>query len=479
MRIRRYIARSLQEALERIREELGPEALILETRRRWRWWVPWRPPSVEVVVAWEPPRAGLSTARASGAGTLAVAGGEAPAGVRPRAARTARTAGGAGAGAASAATWPQEPDGWPARPDPEPARPDGPPGRADRLAGRGHGAPVGPEGLGGRGLGPLGEPDGPQDRPDGPDGSEGPGGMGSGRIPARVGGLTAVRVRAEAWPGPASDEAVWFQRLVEQDVEPSLAWSLVSGASVRSRGARTPFDQALLEQLAATVPTRPVWEQDRRLRTVVLVGPTGAGKTTTVAKLAANFALVAGWRVGLVAADTYRIGAIQQLRTYADLIGIPLDVAQDGRELRQILASSDRELVLVDTAGHAPQDAGRLAGIRELCDALPEGSEVLLVVPALLRQEDLAELLQTYRELPVTAICVTKLDETRRRGALVNAPCWTGRPLRFLTTGQAVPDDIETADPQTLARWLLYGSEEGSGASPAEPRPPAGGRWER
>ena len=390
MRIRRYVARSIQEALERVREELGPEALILHTRRRWRWWVPWQPANVEVVVAWEPPRAGRTSSGAS-----------------PQVS-------GRRGGPLARALREMVPDG-----------------RADG----GYPAPV--------------------DHP----------------IPASPATMPP--------PAAASTESVWFQRLVEQDVDPSLAWRLVAGASARSRGAKIPFHRALADQLAVTVPTQPVWEQDRRLRTVVLVGPTGAGKTTTVAKLAANFALVGRWRVGLVAADTYRIGAIQQLRTYAELIGVPLDVAQDGSELRQILAASDRQLVLVDTAGHAPKDTGRLAGIRELCAALPEGSEVLLVVPALLRQEDLAELLRAYRELPVTAVCVTKLDETSRRGALVNAPCWMGRPLRFVTTGQAVPDDIETADPQTLARWLLYGGDGGPDLPPVDAGPPAGGRSDR
>ena len=368
MRIRRYVARSVQEALERVREELGPDALILHTRRRWRWWTPWRRPQVEVVAAWEPDP-------------------KAPAGPGRPAAGPRRSAAGSGR-----LLWQQPVPGA------EPAR-------------------------------------------------SAPDAEANGR---------------KGWPGPAyyhgtPAETAWFQRLVEQDVDPTLAWNMVAAAAARSRLAPTSFDRALAQQLSVTVPTGSVWDRqaDSTTRVVVLVGPTGAGKTTTAAKLAANFALVAGWRVGLVAADTYRVGAIQQLRTYAELIGVSLDVAQDGQELQRILAACDHHLVLVDTAGHPPRQTDRLAQVRELCQALPPGAEVLLVVPALLRQADLAELLRAYRELPITAVCVTKLDETSRRGVLVNAPCWTGRPLRFVTTGQAVPDDIEAADSDTLARWLL------------------------
>ena len=450
MRIRRYVARSVQEALDRVREELGPEALILQTRRRRRWWVPWQPPSVEVVVAWEPSRTGLPGVREVGRARPA-ARGRAGDGALEAASPVGPAAPTAAARPLAAAPPAATASGAAPVPGPTPQAGVGhPPPRGPSRSGRSSGALA-------RVLREMGR-DG-QAAGERPDGSPGP----------------SAAVAGAAAQGAASTETIWFQRLVEQDVEPSLAWNLVAGASARSRAARTPFDRALVEQLAAAVPTRPVWEQDRRLRTVVLVGPTGAGKTTTVAKLAANFALVAGWRVGLVAADTYRVGALQQLRTYAELIGAPLDVAQDGRELRQILAGSDRQLVLVDTAGHAPADTGRLEGIRDLCAALPEGSEVLLVVPALLRQEDLAELLEAYRQLPITGICVTKLDETRRRGALVNAPCWMGRPLRFVTTGQAVPDDIETADPQTLARWLLYGGEGGPEVPPASTGPPPAG----
>lgn len=335
MRVRRYVARSLQEALDRVRRELGPDAFILQTREHRLRWLPWWPSRVEVWAAWEPP---------------------AP----------TRTC--------------------------QPSPPSG---------------EVGPE------------------------------------------------------------ELRWFEQLVEQDVDAGLAWRLVTQAAGRCRLARIPFDEALTQQLSAAAATAPVWELGSGPRVVMLVGPTGAGKTTTVAKLAANFALVAGWRVALVTTDTYRIGAIQQLRTYAELIGLPLEVARDGQELRQVLAGFDAQLVLVDTAGHSPQDGPRLQHLQELCRSLPAGSEVMLVIPAALRQRDLAELLALYRKLRVDSVCVSKLDETRRRGPLLNAPFWLERPLRFVTTGQAVPDDIEVAEPRSVVRWLLRCELAGGDGEPS------------
>ena len=384
MRIKRYLAASVGEALELVRLEMGSDALILQTRKVRCWWMPWQKPRVEVVAACEPMdrRRRQPGGMGAGAGARPGAGGRLPSAFGPILQAATQAPG----PSREAASQSQGPSGEP-------------------FAGRAH-----------------------------------------------------ARHSEWALPGDGrgrSVEAAWLQRLLDLDVEAPLAWDVVRRAAVLSRAGGLAFEEAVAQSLQASVPVQEVWERTGRPRVVMLVGPTGVGKTTTVAKLAANFALVAGWKVGLVTADTYRIGAVEQLRTYGELLGTPLDVVRDAAELRQVLAGSHQDLVLIDTSGHSPSDPSRLAALEQLCQALPREAEVLLVVSAPTRQEDLADVVEHYRKLPLTGVCVTKLDETRRRGALVNAPHRLQRPLVFVTTGQAVPDDIEAVDPGAITRWLL------------------------
>lgn len=256
-------------------------------------------------------------------------------------------------------------------------------------------------------------------------------------------------------------EARWFQRLAARDVEAGVAWDLIGRASHLAQSTGMDVDKAVAHAIARAVPVQPVWERGRHPRVVALVGPTGVGKTTTVAKLAANFSLAGGWSVGLISADAFRVGAVQHLRAYADLMGLSL-LSVDGPErLRAAVQQLGEELILVDTTGHSPGDAPKLGQVLALLQALPEGSAVLLVVPATMRHADLRELVDAYRALPLTGVIVTKVDETARRGALVNAPLFSRLPLVYITTGQTVPDDIEAAEPEGVARWLLTGEEEG------------------
>lgn len=347
MRIKRYTAPTMQEALERVREEMGDGALIVQTRRLRPWWRPWGKARVEVIAAMDP---------------------------RPSSSRA-----------------------------PEP--------RAVRRV----------------------------------------------SADSRLSTDAAARLQAsrDARDGWTKQQATWFERLVQCDVEASLAWEIVQRASLVAKASGREMAEALVGQIGAAVPTMPLWERQSHPRFVMLVGPTGVGKTTTLAKLAANFALIGGWQVGLVTADTFRIGAIQQLRTYAELVGLPLWVARDAEELRAICQGARQELVLIDTAGHSPGDQRKLEETLALTRALPQDAMVILVVPAGARQADLAEVVEAYRSLPLSGVIVTKVDETRRRGALLNAPKWTGRPLVHITTGQTVPDDIEVADGEAVARWLL------------------------
>jgi flagellar biosynthesis protein FlhF len=185
---------------------------------------------------------------------------------------------------------------------------------------------------------------------------------------------------------------------------------------------------------------------------VMLVGPTGAGKTTTIAKLATRAALIDDRRVRLITLDNYRVGGVDQIRTFADLIGVPLQVAETPAALAGLI-DPDCDLTLIDTAGRSPRDR---AAIEELALHI-EGHdvEVHLVVPAGATGPQVDELAQRYSALGPVRLLFTKLDECNHAPELALAPARTRLPITWVTTGQAVPEDIEQP---TSARVLELAS---------------------
>ncbi|MEW4571141.1 flagellar GTP-binding protein [Tautonia sp. JC769] len=190
-------------------------------------------------------------------------------------------------------------------------------------------------------------------------------------------------------------------------------------------------------------------------RVVALVGPTGVGKTTTVAKLAANAKLTLGLRVGLVTVDTYRIAAVEQLRTYAEILDLPLAVADTPDRILGALSDlGSVDLALIDTAGRSPRDEVK---IRELADflAMARPDEIHLVLSAVSGEKSLHAVVERFGPLGFDRLILTKLDEADRLGALLGVVSRAGRPVSYLTTGQGVPDDIEGADRDRLAALIL------------------------
>jgi len=211
----------------------------------------------------------------------------------------------------------------------------------------------------------------------------------------------------------------------------------------------------LAAQLAAAIPTVPPWDFSRTPMVVPLVGPTGVGKTTTIAKLAANFAMLAKKSVGLVTVDTYRIAAVEQLRAYANIMGLELLVAYTPDELRRAVAAmADRDLILIDTAGRSQHHAMHMAELRAFLEVLPE-PEVHLVISATTRRQDMELIVDRFQATGFERLIITKLDETRVYGSLYMAPRLAGKPLAYLTTGQSVPDDIEVAYGEQVAQLIL------------------------
>ena len=193
-----------------------------------------------------------------------------------------------------------------------------------------------------------------------------------------------------------------------------------------------------------------------RARVTALVGPTGVGKTTTLAKLAGRAAVEEGLDVAFVTLDTYRIAAVEQLRAFADLMEAPLSVVFTPRELKEALARFKHvDRVFIDTPGRGPMDVRRVKEIRaHLAGA---GVKSLLVLPAGARIGDLRAAGRTFGMLKPAGLVITKWDETTAPGGAVSFSLETGLPLAWVTDGQEVPDDVHPGEPARVARALLLG----------------------
>jgi flagellar biosynthesis protein FlhF len=185
------------------------------------------------------------------------------------------------------------------------------------------------------------------------------------------------------------------------------------------------------------------------------VGPTGVGKTTTIAKLAANYRLREKRRVGLITVDTYRVAAVEQLRTYADIIDLPMEVVATPREMREAVARMNHlDLVLMDTAGRSPRDEVKIQELKSML-AEAEPDEVHLVLSSMAGAKSLIGTAERFADVGTTALLLTKLDEAQSLGHLVSLVQSVRLPVSYLTDGQNVPDDIRVAEAGDMAAMLL------------------------
>lgn len=242
-------------------------------------------------------------------------------------------------------------------------------------------------------------------------------------------------------------------RPIKDRTRAMLAAAGFEGALARTLGAGSPgaaklSNRELARWLRARVRERVACRSGlieapgRRL--VACVGPTGVGKTTTLAKLAARAVLTLGRSVRVVSLDTFRVGAVEQWRRYAELIGFPFDVATNPGTFHRVAHNHTEDLLLVDTAGRALGEqhstlAGCVAGLRDM------SPEVLLVLPAWLRARDAERVASTYAAPKITGVVITKLDETDQVGGVMHASISGDLPLAYLCNGARVPEDIHDA----------------------------------
>jgi len=251
-----------------------------------------------------------------------------------------------------------------------------------------------------------------------------------------------------------------YTQLIDADIDDDLARELICNLRQQctpqqlhdSVGSRALLSAMVESDIQCAPPIRP--EVGRR-RVVALVGPTGVGKTTTIAKLAANFRLRDGIKMGLVTVDTYRIAAVEQLRTYAEIIDLPMKVVTSPQEMRRALDElSDLDLILIDTAGRSPRDELK---IQELKSLLNEANvdEVHLVMSLTASVRSIRMTCDQFSSVNPTSLILTKLDEAAGAGSLLSISRDVKLPFSYLTTGQDVPEDIEPANASRIARLVL------------------------
>ncbi len=196
------------------------------------------------------------------------------------------------------------------------------------------------------------------------------------------------------------------------------------------------------------------------IKLVFFIGPTGVGKTTTIAKIASKFRVDEKKKVALLTADTYRIAAAEQLRTYANILEVPFRVIYTVEEINKALEDfKDYDYILIDTAGHSHQNTTQKDNMRNIIHSVDDRveSEVHLVLSATTKYKDLISIADSYKEMADYKLIFTKLDETTTLGNLLNLRLYTGASLSYVTYGQNVPDDIEDFNPQKTVKRLLGG----------------------
>jgi flagellar biosynthesis protein FlhF len=207
----------------------------------------------------------------------------------------------------------------------------------------------------------------------------------------------------------------------------------------------------------SSITTRTIEMREGTCTAVALVGPTGVGKTTTLAKLAAAATQVEHRRVAFITLDCYRLGAVEQLETYAHLLAVPLRVAYSAQELQELRRTyEDYDLVLIDTVGRSPQNRLQLEEMAGLLEAA-ELQEVHLVMDAGASAAKHESVVHGFLPQQPTHLLLSKLDEAPRIEDSLISALNSGLPLSYLTTGQRVPEDLAPADPTQLHRWLCGG----------------------
>ena len=256
-----------------------------------------------------------------------------------------------------------------------------------------------------------------------------------------------------------------YNKMLDNEVDEKYVNSILEDAS-KTKKADLPFDyllaniyQKMVLQFGKSEGITPSTDGPG---IVLFIGPTGVGKTTTIAKLAGKYCVEDKKKVALLTADTYRIAAAEQLRTYANILETPFRVIYTPEELQEAIDDYwECDYIFIDTAGRSHQNAEQLEKMKEMVAGLkrPEKYQVFLVLSATTKYRDLQKIADCYGKIANYELIFTKLDETEAVGNLLNMKLYTNTPIAYVTCGQNVPDDMEMFNPQKTVKQILGGKE--------------------
>lgn len=254
-----------------------------------------------------------------------------------------------------------------------------------------------------------------------------------------------------------------FDQLVNNEVTEENAREIIS--EIDNSGAKLQLDDLLASVYQKIVlklgQMKTIELSEDKPKLVFFIGPTGVGKTTTIAKLASKFKLEKKCKLAIITADTYRIAAVEQIRTYANILSVPIDVVYNTEDMEKAIDKyKEYDLIFIDTAGRSHKNEEQREDVKRLLEiARDYNQEIYLVISATTKYRDLVKITQTYSDISNYRLLFTKTDETGALGNILNIRMLTKEPLSYTTFGQNVPDDIGVTDAQFIAKQLLGGNE--------------------
>ena len=277
----------------------------------------------------------------------------------------------------------------------------------------------------------------------------------------------AAAEKKEEEKNPEQDKFIrlLYNKMLDNEMDEKYVNSILEDAS-KTKKADLPFDYLLANIYQKMVlkfgRSEGITPSEEGPRIVLFIGPTGVGKTTTIAKLAGRYCVEEKKKVALLTADTYRIAAAEQLRTYANILETPFRIIYTPEELQAAVDDYwDCDYIFIDTAGRSHQNTDQLEKMKEMVAALkrPESYQVFLVLSATTKYRDLQKIADCYGKIADFELIFTKLDETEAVGNLLNMKLYTDAPIAYVTCGQNVPDDMEAFNPQKTVKQILGGKE--------------------
>jgi flagellar biosynthesis protein FlhF len=247
-----------------------------------------------------------------------------------------------------------------------------------------------------------------------------------------------------------------FKKLISKGVQRNIALSITEDISKLGRIDEISFAKIIQNYLSFKNPMIDVFRGESKF--LALVGPTGVGKTTTAAKISALYIMSGFKKVALLGTDRYRIGSVEQIKKYADIMGIPLFVAATQDEIKKIWNELTKfQFIVVDTMGKSQYDIKNIKKISSLIREIGNKAKVetCLLLSTSQREEEMINVMKGFSEIGIDYLIFTKVDETSFPGTIINIGTFLEKPIAFFTTGQSVPDDIKTASPKTLTELIL------------------------